>query len=56
MAQKPATDEKTYGYYRVEILAALANAVILFGISFYILYEAYRRFQQPPGVASLPML
>ena len=56
MAQKPATAEKTYGYYRVEILAALANAVILFSISFYILYEAYRRFQQPPEVASLPML
>lgn len=56
MAQKPATPQKTYGYYRVEILAALANAIILFGVSFYILYEAYRRFQQPPEVASLPML
>lgn len=56
MAQKPATPQKTYGYYRVEILAALANAVILLGISFYIVYEAYRRFQQPPEVASLPML
>ncbi len=56
IAQKPATAEKTYGYYRVEILAALANAVILFAISFYILYEAYRRFKQPPEVPSLPML
>lgn len=56
MAQKPATPQKTYGYYRVEILAALANAIILFGVSFYILYEAYHRFQQPPEVASLPML
>lgn len=56
MAQKPATPQITYGYYRVEILAALANAVILLGISFYIVYEAYRRFQQPPEVASLPML
>jgi cobalt-zinc-cadmium efflux system protein len=56
MSQKPATPTKTYGYYRVEILAALANAVALFLISFYILYEAYRRFEEPPEVASLPML
>src|SRR4029077_15507744 len=35
IAQKPATPQKTYGYYRVEILAALANAVMLFLISFY---------------------
>jgi cobalt-zinc-cadmium efflux system protein len=56
IAQRPANAEKTYGYYRVEILAALANALVLFLISFYILYEAYRRFQEPPEVASLPML
>jgi cobalt-zinc-cadmium efflux system protein len=56
ISQKPATPEKTYGYYRVEILAALANAVVLFFISFYILYEAYLRFERPPEVASLPML
>ena len=56
MAQRPANAEKTYGYYRVEILAALANALVLFFISFYILYEAYRRFQEPPEVNSLPML
>ena len=56
ISKKPATPQKTYGYYRVEILAALANAVVLFFVSFYILYEAYRRFEQPPEVASLPML
>ena len=56
MAQKPATPEKTYGFYRVEILAALANAVVLFFISFYILYEAHGRFKSPPEVASLPMM
>ena len=56
ISQRPANAEKTYGYYRVEILAALANAVVLFFISFYILYEAYRRFQEPPEVNSLPML
>jgi cobalt-zinc-cadmium efflux system protein len=56
IAQKPATPEKTYGYYRVEILAALVNAVVLFLISFYILYEAYQRFKEPPEVASAPMI
>ena len=56
IAQKPATPDKTYGYYRFEILAALANAVVLFFISFYILYEAYDRFKSLPEVASLPMI
>ena len=56
IGQKPATPEKTYGYYRFEILAALTNAVVLFFISFYILYEAYFRFKSPPEVASLPMM
>ena len=56
ISQRPASPAKTYGYYRVEILAALANALILFWISFYILYEAYRRFQEPPEVNSLPMM
>ncbi|MGI0016822.1 MAG: cation diffusion facilitator family transporter, partial [Nitrososphaera sp.] len=55
-AERPATPERTYGYYRVEILAAQTNAIVLIGISFYILYEAYRRFLDPPEVASKPML
>ena len=56
MSSKPATRERTYGYYRVEILAALINAVVLFGISFWILFEAWKRFREPPSVSSLPML
>jgi cobalt-zinc-cadmium efflux system protein len=56
MSRKPATPRRTYGYYRVEILAALTNAVVLFLMAFFILYEAYRRFREPPEVASLPML
>ena len=56
MSQKPATQAKTYGYYRVEILAALVNAVVLFFISFYILFESYERFKAPSVVASLPMM
>ena len=55
-AAKPATPERTYGYYRAEILAALTNAVVLVGISAYILFEAYQRFQNPPDVASGLML
>lgn len=55
-AEKPATAEKTYGYLRTEILAALLNALVLLLISFYILYEAWRRFQNPPQVMSTPML
>jgi cobalt-zinc-cadmium efflux system protein len=55
-AERPATPERTYGFYRVEILAALANAVVLIGISVYILYEAYHRFRNPPEVQSQAML
>ncbi|MCE9566484.1 MAG: cation diffusion facilitator family transporter [Planctomycetes bacterium] len=56
MSAKPATPQRTYGYYRVEILAALANAVVLFAMAFFILFEAYRRFREPPEVSSIPML
>jgi cobalt-zinc-cadmium efflux system protein len=56
LAEKPATPERTYGYYRAEILAALTNAVVLVGVSFYVLYEAYQRFKNPPEVASGTML
>ncbi|QIL78226.1 MULTISPECIES: cation diffusion facilitator family transporter [Hymenobacter] len=55
-AEKPATPERTYGYYRFEILAALTNAVVLILISLYILYEAYFRFLNPPKVESTTML
>jgi cobalt-zinc-cadmium efflux system protein len=55
-AERPATPERTYGFYRIEILAALTNAVVLIGISVYILYEAYQRFRNPPEVQSGAML
>ncbi|QQR89796.1 MAG: cation transporter [Myxococcales bacterium] len=48
--------QKTFGLYRLEILAALANAVLLFGVALYILYEAIERFQKPPAVLGAPML
>ena len=55
-AERPATPERTYGFYRMEILAALANALVLIVISLYILYEAYERFRNPPEVRSGAML
>lgn len=55
-AERPVTAERTYGFYRVEILAALTNAVVLIGISLFILYEAYERFKNPPKVSTGPML
>lgn len=55
-AERPASPERTYGYYRVEILAALTNAVVLVGISLYVLYEAVLRFRNPPAVESQGML
>lgn len=56
VAERPPTEERTYGYHRVEILAALANGAVLVGICFFILYEAAERFRNPPEVASGAML
>jgi cobalt-zinc-cadmium efflux system protein len=56
MASKPRNNRKTYGYYRVEILSALTNALVLVFISGYILFEAWQRFKNPPAVAGIPML
>lgn len=55
-AERPATPTRTFGYYRAEILAALANAVVLIVISMYIIYEAYQRFRRPPQVSTHGML
>ena len=47
---------RTYGLYRLEILAALANAVLLFAVATYVIYEAVRRLQEPVEVLATPML
>jgi cobalt-zinc-cadmium efflux system protein len=49
-------DHRTFGLYRVEILAALANAVLLFGVALYVLIEAVRRLSEPAEVLAGPML
>jgi len=46
----------TYGLYRLEVLAALANAGLLFGVAAYVLYESARRFMQPVEVLGTPLL
>ncbi|MEC1373250.1 cation diffusion facilitator family transporter [Heyndrickxia oleronia] len=55
-AQRPASRNKTYGFYRFEILAALFNGLTLFIIAGIIVWEAYGRFFQPPTVASGSMM
>jgi hypothetical protein len=52
----PPTKSAPFGYYRFEILAAAVNAAVLFLVGFYILYEAWQRFQQPPEIETGWML
>jgi len=47
---RPATSKKTFGYYRLEILAAFVNGIALVLLSFWIIYEAIGRWQAPPEV------
>lgn len=56
IARRPADARRTYGYHRFEILAAAFNALLLFGVAIYILFEAYQRFQNPAEVQSTGML
>ncbi len=50
IASRPATQHKTYGYYRVEILAAFVNGVVLVMLSVWVLYEAVYRWSSPQDV------
>ncbi len=56
LATRPATPHKTYGWYRLEILAALTNGVTLVVISLFIFWEAFERLMDPPEVATGTML
>ncbi len=56
LAEKKASHNKTFGYKRFEILAAVINGVALILISLYIIYEAIERFSHPPEVATTGML
>ena len=56
IGKRAADDRRSYGYQRFEILAAAFNALLLFAVAGYILYEAYERFRSPPQVESTGML
>lgn len=57
VSRRSASEKKTFGFKRIEILAALFNAVVLVAISFYLFYEAYKRFRNPEEIkAGLMMI
>lgn len=55
-ASRPATQNKTYGFYRLEILAALVNGVALIVLSVLICIEAYQRLRQPEDVQGATLI
>lgn len=56
VAERERTGRRTFGFRRAEVLAALANGVVLGASSLWIVVEAVERFRQPPAVQGLPML
>lgn len=52
---RPATAKKTFGYYRLEILAAFINGIALCLISVFVIYEAFERFYAPPEIKGMQM-
>jgi cobalt-zinc-cadmium efflux system protein len=50
LAGRPPTAERSYGLYRLEIVAATANALLLLGVAGFVLWEGIRRLQQPPEI------
>jgi cobalt-zinc-cadmium efflux system protein len=55
IGKKDSTSKNTFGFKRVEILAALFNAVVLIAISVYLFYEAYKRFVNPEPIQGKTM-
>jgi len=55
-AGRAPTNGRTFGYLRVEIIAAVTNAFLLFGVAAFILFEAWQRLSAPPEVGSGLML
>jgi len=56
LAQRPARGRRTFGWQRAEILAAVANGLLLLGVAGYVLVEAVRRVGDPPEIGSGVML
>ena len=55
-ARKPPTPERTYGFFRLEILASLANSIVLILLSGFILYEGIMRIFEPPQIQGAPII
>ena len=49
-AARPATPARTFGYYRVEILAAVVNAMLLIAVAVFVFWQAWQRWSDPPEV------
>ncbi len=56
LANRPPSPRRTYGYHRVEILAALTNGLALLAVAGYILWEAWERFVAPHPIAGIEVL
>src|SRR5213083_1781614 len=56
ISSRPASESKTFGYYRAEILAALVNGVVLWLVIVFIVAEAWRRLHDPPAVEGRGLL
>lgn len=56
IGQRPADDRRTFGYRRMEVLAAAFNALMLFAVAIYVMVEAVQRVREPQQVATTGML
>jgi cobalt-zinc-cadmium efflux system protein len=56
LAQRPARGRRTFGWQRIEVLAAVANGLLLLGVGIYVVAEAVRRVSSPPDIHSGWML
>ncbi|GAA1482707.1 cation diffusion facilitator family transporter [Gordonia sinesedis] len=50
------TDSRSFGWHRAEVFTAVANAVLLYGVAIYVLYEAIRRIGDAPEIPGVPMI
>src|SRR5690242_14177527 len=56
LGDRPASGRRTFGWYRAEVLVALINALLLFGLAVFLFLEAWQRLGTPSEVASGLML
>lgn len=56
LAARPRQGQRTYGLARLEVLAALANGVLLFGVATFVIIEAVRRIADPPEIPGWPLI